>query len=192
MMCRILRTLLSRRRSSSNRATSLRWVGVLLFLACGPLLAASAGDYQLSAGDEIDILVFDEQDLSMRVRLDEAGVITYPYLGNLVATGKTVRELKETIHQGLLGDILIKPSVNVSVVKYRNFYIGGEVKSSGGYSYQPGLTVRQAITLAGGLTEWGSEKNIEILREGSQRAQTASFDTLVRPGDTITVAEGLF
>jgi polysaccharide export outer membrane protein len=161
-----------------------------IFVFSFPVSADS--DYRLGAGDEILIQVYEEDDLSMTLRLDQSGHFNYPYLGNLTAKDKTLRELKDEITRGLLQDILINPSVNVSMIKYRDFYIGGEVKRSGGYPYQPGLTVKQAITLAGGVTEWASSSKFEILREGSSKPSPADNNTPVRPGDTVTVLEGLF
>jgi polysaccharide biosynthesis/export protein VpsN len=96
------------------------------------------------------------------------------------------------VTNGLLQDVLVNPNVSVSIVKYRDFYIGGEVKKSGAYPYQPGLTVKQAITLAGGVTEWASSSKYEILREGGSVPDSASNNTYVRPGDTVTILEGLF
>lgn len=148
--------------------------------------------YRLGPGDEIKIQVYEESDLSMSLKLDQSGTFDYPYLGTMTARGKTLNQLKQEITNGLLQDILVNSSVNVSIVTYRDFYIGGEVKSSGGYPYQPGLTVKQAITLAGGLTEWASSSKFEILREGASKAEAANNGTLVYPGDTITILEGLF
>lgn len=149
-------------------------------------------DYKLGAGDEIKIQVYDEEDLSMTLRLDESGTFNYPYLGTVTARGKTANRLKNEITDGLLQDVLVNPSVNISIVSYRNFYIGGEVKRSGGYPYHPGLTVKQAITLAGGVTEWASSSKFEILREGNRDPEIASLNTLVKPGDTVTIHEGIF
>ena len=165
---------------------------LLLPLLLVSITSKADNTYRLGPGDEIKIQVYDESDLSMSLRLDQSGTFDYPYLGTLSAKGKTLNQLKTEITNGLLQDILVNPSVNVSVVTYRDFYIGGEVKSSGGYPYQPGLTVKQAITLAGGLTEWASSSKFEILREGSNRPESANNGTLVYPGDTITILEGLF
>lgn len=167
---------------------------LLLLLSLSLMAAVSNADntYRLGPGDEIKIQVYEESDLSMSLRLDQSGTFDYPYLGTVSAKGKTLHQLKTEITDGLLQDILVSPSVNVSMVTYRDFYIGGEVKSSGGYPYQPGLTVKQAITLAGGLTEWASSSKFEILREGSKRPESANNATLVYPGDTITILEGLF
>ena len=164
----------------------------LLLLALFPLQLLANTEYKLGAGDEIRIQVYEENDLSMTLRLDQTGSFDYPYLGTIRAIGKTTRQLKDELTAGLLQDILINPSVNVSIVAYRHFYIGGEVKRSGGFPYQPGLTVQQAITLAGGVTEWASSTKFEILREGASKPVPADNSTLVRPGDTVTILEGIF
>lgn len=153
---------------------------------------ANTNDYQLGAGDEIRIQVYQENDLSMVLRLDESGTFDYPYLGTVTAKNRSLDQLKQTLTEGLLEDILVNPSVSVSIVKYRDFYIGGEVKNSGSYPYQPGLTIKQAISLAGGITEWASSSKYEILREGSILVESAGNNTTVRPGDTVTILEGLF
>ncbi len=157
-----------------------------------PLCAGADFIYQLGAGDEIRIQVYGESDLSMTLRLDETGTFNYPYLGALNAKRKTVKQLKDEITAGLQQDILINPSINVSIITYRDFYIGGEVKRTGGYPFQPGLTIKQAITLAGGVTEWASSSKYEILREGSRQPESASNSTPIFPGDTVTILEGLF
>lgn len=171
----------------------LRFTLTLLIALLIPLQAhADNNDYRLGAGDEIRIQVYQEDDLSMVLRLDESGTFDYPYLGTITATNRSLDQLKKTVTEGLLQDVLVNPNVNVSIVKYRHFYIGGEVKNSGGYPYQPGLTVKQAITLAGGVTEWASSSKYEILREGRNVAESANNNTPVRPGDTVTILEGLF
>jgi len=152
----------------------------------------AADEYRLGTGDEIDIQVYQEDDLSMRLQLDESGAFNYPYLGNVIAKGRTTTELESDLTKGLLEDILVSPSVNVSIVKYRNFYIAGEIRSPGGYPYQPGLTVQKAMALAGGPTEWASRSKFRILREHAAEPLAADGQTLVRPGDTITILEGIF
>ncbi len=165
---------------------------LLLILASSTHAAFADNAYRLGPGDEIKIQVYEEADLSLSLLLDQTGNFDYPYLGTLSANGKTLQQLKSEITRGLLQDILVNPSVNVSIVKYRDFYIGGEVERTGGYPYQPGLTVKQAITLAGGLTEWASSSKFEILREGASKPESANNNTLVLPGDTVTILEGLF
>lgn len=162
-----------------------------LALQCGSGMAEPYS-YRLGPGDEIQIQVYDEADLSMRLRVDESGTFNYPYLGTVTAYGRTVIELQKRLISGLLEDVLVKPDVNVSITAYRNFYIGGEVKKPGGYPYQPGLTILQAMTVAGGPTEWASSSKFRILKEGASEAVTANKKTMVRPGDTVTILEGIF
>jgi len=79
-------------------------------------------------------------------------------------------------------------------VEYRQFYINGEVAGAGGFPYQPGLTVRKAISLAGGLKERASKDKIFIVHDdsGTSEAIKATLDTEVRPGDTITIEQSFF
>ncbi len=73
-------------------------------------------------------------------------------------TGMTIKQVEQHVYQGLKGDYFVEPNVFVGIVQYRPFYIHGEVKKPGGYPYQPGMTVNQAIALAGGLTERASRE----------------------------------
>ncbi|MCY1379992.1 hypothetical protein D9M69_677670 [compost metagenome] len=68
------------------------------------------------------------------------------------------------------------------------------MKIPGGYPFQPGLTLRRAVALAGGLTERASDKRITIIRDSdaSRTPVSATLDTLVMPGDTITIDQGFF
>ena len=157
-------------------------------------VAAAAGDYQLSSGDTISIHVYGEDDLTLQTRLGESGVINYPYLGVIKVKGMTVAQLENRIVGGLKGDYLINPSVHVSIIEYRPFYIYGEVKAPGGYPYQPGLTVERAVALAGGLTERASTRDMTINRVvgGSERSIKVSMSTSVYPDDSILIKDSFF
>jgi len=155
-------------------------------------------DYVLSTGDIISISVYGEDDLSFdRVSISDAGVLNYPFLGQLTLSGLTVSELEESIRKRLVDEeYLIQPEVTVAVEQYRSFYVDGEVNRPGGYPYEPGLTLRKAVTLAGGFTERASRSNIEIISEGevesSRRSRDISLESAVKPGDVITVAQRFF
>lgn len=150
--------------------------------------------YVLGNGDTIGILVFDEQDLTMDAQIGDSGEINYSYLGALKVSGKTPEQLEREITSALKEGYLVNPSVNVSIKQYRPFFINGEVKSPGGYPYQPGLTLEKAITLAGGLTDRASSRRMFVIRadqvdEGKQRIRMESD---VAPGDVIEINEGFF
>lgn len=161
----------------------------------GTVLAEGNSTYKLASGDVIRIRVFGEADLSLdEVRLNDAGTFSYPFIGDVRAKGKTAAEIEQILTQSLKGDYLVDPRVSVSVLKYREFFISGEVKAPGGYPFQPGLTLRRAVALAGGLTERASENRISIIRDQDpqRRPEPATLDTLVMPGDTITIDQGFF
>lgn len=168
---------------------------LLLMLAFAATAQANP-QYRLSSGDVVKISVFGEPDLSFEeIRLNDAGTFSYPFLGSIEASDKTAGDIERIITDRLKADgYLVDPRVSVSVTTYREFYISGEVKAPGGYPYQPGLTLDRAIALAGGLTERASTKRITIARgTGEARAsEKASLDTLVKPGDTITIDQGFF
>lgn len=151
--------------------------------------------YKLSSGDIIRVLVYGEPDLSIdETRLTDAGTFSYPFVGEVKAEGRTAAELERVLTEALRGDFLVDPRVSVSVLEYREFYISGEVNSPGGYKYQPGLNLRRAIALAGGLTERASTRRITILRDQDpdRKPKRVALDEPVMPGDTINIEQGFF
>ena len=138
--------------------TSILVLLSLIILTNNIGFAEGNDSYRLGTGDRIFIQVFDEQDLTMETRVSSSGVINYSFLGQLQVAGRNSGELENEI-TGLLRDgYLVNPSVNVSVLEYRPFFINGEVVRPGGYPYQPGLTLEKAIALAGGLTDRASKR----------------------------------
>lgn len=167
----------------------------MLLINSSAVYAEGNSTYKLASGDVIRINVFGETDLSFEeLRLTDAGTFSYPFIGEVQAKGKTAAEIEQLIVDKLKGDYLVDPRVSVSVLQYREFFISGEVKTPGAYPFQPGLTLRRAVALAGGLTERASDKRITIIRDNnpSRTPENATLDTLVMPGDTITIDQGFF
>ena len=175
-----------------------RWsIAAVLLLMSAITWAQGMGhsQYKLGSGDVITIRVFGEEDLSFdQLRLTDAGTLSYPFLGEVHAAGRTAAQLEQAIIEGLKGDYLIDPNVSISVLEYRAIFINGEVRSPGGYPYQPGLTVRAAVALAGGLTERASERRIQVIREANtdREPESAAMDTSISPGDIITIDQSFF
>ncbi len=129
-------------------------VFVLLLSLWGTIVAAQEEGYLLNSGDSVRIHVYGEPDLSFdKLLIGHNGRISYPFLGELKVAGKTAAELQQDLTDGLRPDYLVDPRISVSIVRYRPFFVNGEVKSPGGVEFQPGLTLRKAISLAGGFTE---------------------------------------
>ena len=176
---------------------------VLLFAVLalsGPVAGAQVSEstfsnYRLGAGDVISIQVLGEDDLKReKIRLSDAATISYPILGEIRLMGKTVAELEVLIRDGLKGRYLLNPQVTVTMNEYRQFFINGQVERTGGFPYIPGLTVRKAVSLAGGFKERASKEKIFVIREDdpTQSPRRVDLNASVYPGDIITVEESFF
>jgi len=154
----------------------------------------ASNEYRLGVGDKIEIDVYNEADLTVIATVSESGTIAYPFLGDIKIAGISVKEVAQIVTTGLKGSYLVDPVVSVSIVQYRPFFIQGEVKQSGGYPYQPGLTVRKAVSLAGGLTDRASQSRITVIHENDEHRKSIpiSIDDPVHPGDTITIEQSFF
>jgi polysaccharide biosynthesis/export protein VpsN len=164
---------------------------------CSPLFsqAQELSSYKLGSGDTITIRVLGEEDLKReRVRLSDAGTISFPVLGEIRVKGLTVGGLEEYITKGLKGRYLLNPQVTVSIDEYRNFFVNGMVEKPGGYPFSPGMTVRKAISVAGGFKERASREKINIIRDDDpkQTQRKVDLSTSVLPGDILTVEESFF
>jgi polysaccharide export outer membrane protein len=147
--------------------------------------------YRIGPNDVIRIQVFGEDDLTLESTVSGEGKINYPLLGVLQVGGQTIGDLQKDLTTRLASGYLRQPKVSVSIVRHRNFYVGGEVKTPGGYPYQEGLTVQKAITMAGGLTEKSDKADIKVTRPSSTGVDTVSAEagTLIMPDDLIVVAQ---
>jgi polysaccharide export outer membrane protein len=80
------------------------------------------------------------------------------------------------------------------VARAESIYVFGQVRSPGAYAIQPGMTVLQALSLAGGTTENAAMNRIDIVRmvNGDKKKVRVKLNDLVRPGDTVIVPERYF
>ncbi|EHU5128442.1 polysaccharide export protein [Vibrio vulnificus] len=152
-----------------------------------------ADDYQLGTGDKIEIIVYGEDDLSMKLKVGKAGVVNFPYIGEVRLTGRTPSEIEAEIENRLRGDYLLNPMVTINLESFRLFYIAGEVEQPSGYEYQPRLTVEQAIAMAGGFTDRADKDDINI-RSGAtlELIENVELTHPVNPGDTVIVEQSFF
>ena len=148
---------------------------------------ASAQDYEIGAGDILEITAWKEPDFTREevlVRLD--GKLTFPLLNDVQAAGITTLDLKRVIENGLK-DYVSSPVVTVNVRQSlsKQFYILGEVNGTGQYPLVKHLTVLQAFALAGGFTEWASKKEIILLRQedGQDKIYRINYKNIVKGKD---------
>ena len=173
------------------------FLAVLVFFtaAAWSQVPAQLSSYKLGSGDMISIRVLGEDDLKReKIRLSDAGTLSFPILGEIRVRGMTVGALEDHITQGLKGRYLLDPKVTVAIEEYRNFFVNGLVEKPGGYQYVPGLTVRKAVSIAGGFKERAARDKINIIRDDdtTQTARRVDLNSPVMPGDILTIEESFF
>ncbi len=170
-------------------ASLRRWSGVFAIIAglfSPPLYAQNSAPeteepgavtYRLSAGDEIEVFVWKEEDLSREVIISPDGSLSYPLAGEFQAAGLTVSELKEKLTERIQ-QYIPKAVVTVTLLKVEGYkvYVLGEVNKPG--EYKPGsyVTVAQALTLAEGLTEFANGRGIRVVRQTEGAEQVMRFN----------------
>jgi polysaccharide export outer membrane protein len=150
--------------------------------------------YKLGPGDRVRVTVFRHLDLSGEFQLDGGGAFAMPLVGEIQGGGLSARQLETEIEARLKdGGYLVNPQVGIEVLNYRPFYIVGEVNNPGSYQYVNGMTVINAVALAGGFSYRADQGDIIINRGGSHGPKVqALLDSEVLPGDIITVTERFF
>jgi protein involved in polysaccharide export with SLBB domain len=170
----------------------------------------AVGEPVLQPGDEVDLQIYREPEMSGVFRITPEGTIRHPLAGSMAVSGKTIQEAEAFIATRLAKDYLVNPRVILKLVSAQSAQIVllGEVKKPGVYPLPPGdsMTLLQAIAGAGGFTELASPDRVLIVRktpDGQQttiRVRAASLlkgrgrqrDIPLEPNDVITVPEVLF
>ena len=158
-----------------------------------PSYAQNAAAYKLDVGDKVHITVFDEPDLTGDFDVNDQGIVSLPLIGQVHIAGMTLSEAQDFITQKYAANYLINPRVNVQILNYRPFYVIGEVKTPGSYAYVNGITVLNAVALAGGYTPRGNPNNIVVKHANSSNEEKPIGENdVVQPGDIIRVNQKLF
>jgi polysaccharide biosynthesis/export protein len=91
-------------------------------------------------------------------------------------------------------NVTLQDGDTINVPKAQSVFVSGQVKSPGGYAVEPGMTVLQVLSLAGGLTDRGADSRIRIQRmvKGKLKEIKAKLTDEVQPGDTIIVPQKFF
>ena len=154
----------------------------------------AAGPYILGPSDKVHLRDYDDANLTGDYEVNSAGFISLPLVGQVRAAGLTTSQLEKTIAARMKGSVAQNPNINIEIASYAPFYIYGEVKKAGVYSFQPGLTVADAIATAGGLTYRADESTIYLQHAGGQTQEVVRLDVPKRifPGDNIRVSERMF
>ena len=173
--------------------TPLKAAGLLLSafaLSLGLTAPAWADSYKLGPQDKLRVKVYEWRAANSEAHewaalngdfyVSAGGDVSIPLIGEVPAAGRTVAELADAIETRLQSRIGLsnKPNAAVEVLEYRPFYITGLVAKPGQYPCPPGLTVLQAISIAGGVVKSTQTGAMGLEREGLQsRGELRSLDT---------------
>jgi polysaccharide export outer membrane protein len=149
----------------------------------------------VNPGTTIGLSVYGEESLTGEFVVDHNGDLTLPMIGEVAAQGFTKAQLRKAIQDELKAARLISnPVVSLNILAPRPIYILGEVNVPGEYPYKPNMDIFEAISIAGGYTPRASRSDVLIGRRQSQdkTIYNGEEDTLVLPGDSITVRERIF
>ena len=159
-------------------------------------------NYQLAPGDSLTISVWKEDGLQeQQYLISPDGTIIFPLIGTVLATGKTITELKDQLATKL-SDFISDPSVTVKLLNNQgnSIFVIGKVNKPGQVFSGRKIDVLQALSLAGGLTVFADADSISVLRRVGNETKVFPFDytdvikgedlqqnILLEPGDTVTV-----
>ncbi len=151
-------------------------------------------EYRLGAGDKLRFIVYGEDDLSGEFDVDASGSVSLPLIGEVHAGGRTLRDLEVVVADRLKEGYLTDPRVNIDVLNYRPYYIVGEVEEPGEFPYSAGMTVLNAVAVAGGYTYRADTARVYVSRpnQGGELEYPADQSLSVNPGDIIRVPERFF
>jgi polysaccharide export outer membrane protein len=159
------------------------------------------GEYRIGAEDVIEVFVANEDGLSVTTVVRPDGKITMKLVGELVAKGKTAKELVSEIEKKIVAWIEPAPTINVVVKEINSPKISvfGEVRKPDVYVIRQKTTVFDAIAMAGSFTDYAKRNKVTIHREGPLRLEKIelNLDSMLRgkdrsmfyiePGDTVYV-----
>ena len=138
---------------------------------------AAEAEYKIGPQDVVRIDVWKEPEISRTIPVRPDGKISLPLLNDVQASGLTAMELAGAIREGL-SKYLTSPQVTVTVTdtNSRRVYVTGEVNRSGAMPLLPNMTLLQAVTAAGGFTQFAKLKGIYVLRNENGKQVKYPFD----------------
>lgn len=166
--------------------------GCTLFNPYPPLTEVeqiTSHDYLIGPGDEVNIIVWRNPEVSMSVPVGPDGKITTPLVENLPASGKTSSQLARDIEE-TLSKYIQQPVVTVIVTQFVGPYseqvrVIGEAAQPQALAYRENMTLMDVMIAVGGMTEFAAGNRSRIIRkvDGKQLQFNVRLDDLIRDGD---------
>jgi polysaccharide export outer membrane protein len=173
-----------------------------------PAVPAVTPDYIIGPGDELQVFVWRDPELTVTVPVRPDGKISTPLVEDMPAVGKTPVMLARDIEKVL--SVYVKaPQVNIIVTKpasaYSQVKVIGQVLHAGAVPYREGMTVLDAVLAVGGLANFAAGNRAHIIRmgDGKQIQLAIKLEALMnngdmrqnlrlQPGDVLVVPESRF
>jgi polysaccharide export outer membrane protein len=151
-----------------------------------PAWSHGSEDYLIGPEDVIEITVWGHQDLQRQVAVSLDGTITFPLIGEVKATGRSVQALEKILATKLSDGYLVKPQVTINVKEYKSqkVYIMGEVKNPGTYPVTKKNDLLFTLSLAGGFTP-NAGNEVMIVRPRNGGGKPISLEEARNRRDTI-------
>jgi polysaccharide biosynthesis/export protein len=145
-------------------AAAVFW-GLVLALMLGLAgLAGAKEDYILGPEDEMEITVWDHDDLTRKLRVGLDGRLSFPFIGEVRAQGLSVLELQRELERRLGDGYIVDPHVSISITDFKSqkFFVVGNVAKPGAYPLTKNITVVEAVSLAGGLATGSGGRPVSV------------------------------
>ena len=138
-------------------------------------------NYILGAGDELLVQVFGKESYSENLLIDREGAITIPELGPVTLAGLTFSEARAVISDRIKKRIIgVDVAVSMGELKTITIFVAGEATKPGSYTIPSLSSVTQSLVAAGGVTDIGSLRNIQVKRGATTVANFDLYDLLLR------------
>ncbi|GAA0457177.1 MULTISPECIES: polysaccharide biosynthesis/export family protein [Sphingomonas] len=142
--------------------------------------------YYIGPQDQLDIAVYQLPELTRQVRVDAAGKIALPFVGEIKASGMTTAEISNLIASRLRAKYMQRPEVTVGITEAisQRITLEGAVTRPGMYPIPGKVTLLQALALAGGTNNIANERLVAVFRNVGAERQAAVFDVqMIRRGE---------
>lgn len=154
-----------------------------------PLVSAQVADRPLRVGDRILVKLWLDSVFADTARIQEQGRVILPRLGPLLVAGLPAGQIADSIRRAYATVLRVQ---TVEVTPLRRVTVMGEVRRPSVYFLEAQTTARDAIAMAGGITEIGKLGKITIVRDSTQTTvkdwqRRAGEDALIRSGEVIIV-----
>lgn len=173
--------------------------------AASPLTAADASSYVIGPGDDLQVFVWRNPELTTSVPVRPDGKISTPLVEDMVAVGKTPTQLSRDIEK-VLGEFIRSPQVSIIVTAPKSVFsqvrVVGQVRQPQPIPYRSGMTVMDVVLATGGLGEFAAGNRAKLIRKQDGRdveikvrlqdlleKGDMSQNKEVQPGDVLVVPE---